>query len=175
MVTLRCTASFLKRLGPPEPEAAPTRVLGDWYSKVITTRPRHLALCINERSLLVVAVPVAPISAFLDRFASAARNRINQIAAGADKRLSEIGAFADIRVGRTANRSVLSSLNEFAFLAQHYLAAHPDGDLEELGLFLCETPCSPLQTDWPWLEAELLLTGAVASDSRGHRFPRRVI
>ena len=159
MVTLRGTAGLLSRLHQPLAEDSPTGVLGDWYAKVIVVRPRVLVLCVNERSLLSVVVPLAPASGLLDRFVAAASQRIDQVEVDPSKRRAEIEALIPSRVGRTKRRSVLSSLNHFAFAAQDWLAEDPNGDLEALGRWLCDTPCFPLRTTWPWTEAQMLLEG----------------
>jgi hypothetical protein len=126
----------------------------------VTTRPRHLALCTNERTLLSVVVPLAPIAAFVPRFQAAAQRRVSQINTSAAARQLEIVALARITLAPTANRSVLSSMTQFAFAARAWLEESPFGDLEELGLWLCDTPCSALQTHFPWEEAEMLLSRA---------------
>lgn len=78
MITLRCTQRLLARLraGLPAEEIPPAGKLGDWYANVIAARPRALALCTNERTLLSVVVPIAPGRDFLNRFRDAALKRI---------------------------------------------------------------------------------------------------
>jgi hypothetical protein len=45
-------------------------------------------------------------------------------------------------------------MNEFKYAIDASLE-HRSGDgLEALGQWLCDTPCFPLSTTWPWLEAE---------------------
>ena len=171
MLTLRCTAALLKRVGPAQPDTRPSGVLGDWYAKMLMTRPRQLVLCLNERTLLAVVVPLAPAVHLRERFAEAARHRINQIPVSAEQRLAEIGALTDVRIGRTANRSVISSLNQAEFEAQCHFEDHPGTDLEELGLWLSDTPRSALTTDWPWSEAELLLAGGPLLHRKTARTP----
>jgi hypothetical protein len=56
-----------------------------------------------------------------------------------------------------------------------WLERRPADDLDALGLSLCDTPCSPLKTHWPWLEAELLLTGTVAPGRKPFKFSAHVI
>jgi len=133
--------------------------LGDWYANVIASRPRALALCTNERTLLSVVVPISPGRDFAGRFRAAALMRVQQIPVPAAMRLEETGAFTDLRVHRTRSRSVLASMNQLGWGAEVWLRERPSGDLEELGLWLCDTPCSALETHWPWKEAVLLLTG----------------
>ena len=161
MVIVRCTASLLKRLRQPLADGESTGALGDWYAKVVCTRPRVLVLCVNARSLLSVVVPLAPTSSFLDRFGVAACRRIGQIEAAPDRRQVELDALASLGVARTRDRSVLSSMNHFAYAASTWLLEQPDGDLEDLGRWLCDTPCFPLRTTWPWMEARSLLGGPV--------------
>jgi hypothetical protein len=181
MVALRCTAALLKRLRVTAvAETGPaTGLLGDWCAKPIRFRGPPLVLCSNERSLLSVVIRLAPAATFGNRFAAAAQHRINQIPVAPSSRFAEIASLHPILVAKATNRSVLSSMTQLAFGAEAWLHAESDQaesfDLEALGERLCETPCSALSTHWPWLEAELLLTGAVSPDSRGLRSRRRVI
>lgn len=170
LITLRCVSSLLRRLGSSDPDAPPSGRLGDWYAKVVATRPRRLVLCTNERTLLCVVIPQAPQDRLRERFAAAVRTRLDQIPAPPAARLAEIGALTEVRLGRATNRSVLSSMTQFAFAVAAWLEERPADDLESLGLWLCDTPCSPLETHWPWLEAELLLTGTVAPGRRPFHF-----
>jgi hypothetical protein len=175
VVTLRCVSSLLRRFGPPDPEAPPTGRLGDWYAKPVAARPRHLVLCTNERTLLSVVIPRAPERHLRERFALAAEARLRQIPAPADVLRTEVGALTEVRLGRATSRSVLSSMTHFGHAVGAWLAERGADDLEALGLWLCDTPCFPLATHWPWLEAELLLTGGVAPDRRPVRCRADVI
>ena len=73
--------------------------------------------------------------------------------------MKERAALADVQLGRATNRSVIGSINEFTYAIDAWFAHRSGDDLEALGLWLCDTPCFPLRTTWPWREAELLLTG----------------
>ncbi len=175
MTTLRCTAKLLRRLGSVPSDTTPSGRLGDWYAKIVATRPRHLVLCTNERSLLCVVVPLAPQAQLRERFAAAARARVDQIPVAPRMRSVEIAAVSNVQFGRATSRSVLGSMTEFGYAVQAWLETSPTDDLDELGLWLCDTPCAPLQTKWPWLEAELLLAGSVAPGRRPHKYPAHVI
>ena len=175
MATLRCTAKLLRRLGASDSEALPSGRLGDWYANVVATRPRHLVLCTNERTLLCVVVPLAPHAKLTERFITAACARLNQIPVASSLRAAEMEALTDVRLGRATNRSVLGSMREFGYAVQAWLERRTADDLDALGLWLCDTPCSPLQTHWPWLEAELLLAGSVAPGRRPLKFSAPVI
>ena len=161
MVILRCTKRLTSHLSKKQPwqEGISSGGLGDWYGNLIRGPSRRLALCTNERTLLSVVVPVAPSSGFLERFHEAALKRIRQLPVPASRRLAEAGAFSDLSLALTRSRSVLASMNQLGWGAEVWLRERPDGDLEELGLWLCDTPMSALATHWPWKEAVLLLTG----------------
>jgi hypothetical protein len=132
-------------------------------------------LCTNERTLLCVVVPFAPSSELTHRFAAAARAQLDKIPVAASLRRAEMEALGIVRLGRATNRSVLGSMREFGYAIQTWLERDAANDLDALGLWLCDTPCSPLQTHWPWLEAELLLSGSVAPGRSPLRFPEHVI
>ena len=165
MISLRCTQRLLSRLGGSD-EAPPgarsgSSALGDWYGNLLVSRPRYLVLCTNAVTLLSVVVPLAPARGLVGRFREAAKYRIMQVNAPLESRSAEVNALVEIRLDRTESRSVLASMNQLAFGAQVWLENCPGGDLEELGRWLCDTPCSALRTSWPFHEAELVLTGRV--------------
>ena len=166
MITLRCTRRLLTRLGDVDEAVSATSAglgtLGDWYGNLLVNRPRQLVLCTNALTLLSVVVPLAPAHGFIERFREAARLRVAQAVTSPESRIAELGALAEIRLGRSESRSVLASMNQLGFSARVWLEVRPAGDLEELGQWLCDTPCSALRTHWPFHEAELLLTGRVA-------------
>lgn len=171
MTILRCSAQLLRRISPATLDAtsseSPSGRLGDWYARIVNARPRHLVLCTSERTLLSVVVPVAPQDRLLDRFIAAAQRRIDQIDAPAVARMRERAALADVWIGRSTNRAVIGTMNQFAYAVDAWLDDHSSEDLEGLGQWLCDTPCSALRTDWPWLEAQVLLTESERLDGRG--------
>ena len=136
---------------------------------------RPAVLCTNERSLLCVVVPLAPRRNLLRRFTAAAAHRILQIPADPDLISGEMLALDPPRFGRCVNRSVIATMHQLMYSAEAWLAERRDGGLEELGFWLCDTPCTAISTHWPWLEAELLLTGTVASGRRPLKSPMHVL
>ena len=176
MITLRCTASLLKQLGgETAPDSPPTSRLGDWDAKLVATRPKHLVLCTNERTLLCAVIPFAPAKDLRNRFAVAAERLIRQIPAPDPIVATEVAALADIRLGQAHDRSVRSSMTHFGYAVESWLAHERGLDLENMSLWLCDTPCFPLETDWPWLEAELILTGSVAAGRKPFKHRDHVI
>ena len=56
---------------------------------------------------------------------------------------------ADVAFMKTANRSVVGSMNEFAFLAAGYREYLGTADLVTLSMRLADTPCSPIKFNSP--------------------------
>ena len=146
MVIVRCTRKLLERVGPPAKLGpASTTLLGDWYGTYLPWRPRQVALMVNERTLLPVLVPLAPAATLLRRFtdqlsAVLAAHQIPEAVASA-----EVSATRYAWPSTTSNRSVVGSMNEFAFLAE--ANRHAEGsvtDLVDLSVKLARTPCGPL-------------------------------
>ena len=69
MFNLHCSQKLLDRLGTKGvvPTESSTNILGNWYAKVIFTKPQ-VALFVNERTLLPVLMPFAPATNLVERF-----------------------------------------------------------------------------------------------------------
>jgi hypothetical protein len=104
---------------------------------------------------------LSPSPTLIDRFRSAALARIRQIPVSAEILAHECSALDNPRIGSAKNRSVISAMNHLTYGIEAWLACPHPNDLEHLGLTLCDTPISSISTHWPWLEAELLLTGSI--------------
>lgn len=158
MYTLRCTKKLLDRVGLPIESSppAPTTVLGDWYATALFWRPQ-VALLLNERTLLPVLMPLAPAATLVSRIPDEVapildRHRVNQSIID-----RELSAMSEVSVAKTANRSILGTMNEFAFLAEVYRVRMESGDLRGLSMRLAETPCSAIKHSSPArLIAEIL-------------------
>ena len=113
MITLRCTRKLLDRAGVPAKAETvpPTTVLGDWYANLIFARPQQLALCINERSLLVVILPARGFKSVAPRFGAQVGSLLVRIGVPAAAVAAEEQAMQEFRFGPTANRWVLRCLN----------------------------------------------------------------
>ncbi len=118
MITVRCTRKLLARAGVPakvdtEP---PTTVLGDWYSNLIIARPQQLALCMNERSLLVAILPARDFKNVAPRFRAQVVSLLTRIGVPAAAVAAEEKAMQEFGFGPTANRKVLGCLNQAAMV-----------------------------------------------------------
>ncbi len=143
--TIHATKKLLDRVKRPVAEAVePTTPLGNWYATALFWRPQ-VALFVNERTLLPVFLPLAPASSLAQRFPDQVRRVLD--AHGVDPRFAdhEIRSMVDGCYAKTASRSLLGVMNEFAFLGSvHRDEYRADHDLVALSVWLAETPMSPL-------------------------------
>jgi hypothetical protein len=145
VLIVRATKKLLDRIGPPnlgEKEQS-TTLMGQWYATAAFWKP-HVALFVNEATLLPVLMPLAPAATLLARFP-------RQVAAvlaahGTPDTVidEELRQMRDRRLAKTANRSVVGIMNEFTFLAETYRGDTPVPDLLALAMRLATTPCGPL-------------------------------
>ncbi len=159
MFVVHATKKVLDRCGGPSPVDVPTTTtLGDWYATALFWKPQ-VALFVNEQTRLPIFVQLAPAATLLDRFVIhlgvvLGAHGINPRFVGA-----ELAEMADHRLAKTASRSVLGTMNDFAHLAEHHREQDPGVGLLEQSLSLAHTPCGPLQdrTGFPDLELKALV------------------
>lgn len=144
MVVVRGTKKFLQRVGGVDASGGVSSgALGDWYANVWFWRPQ-VALFVNECSLLPVLVPLAPAASVLERFPAGFAEVARQIGVNEAALEAELGVMSDRYLAKTASRSVLGVMNEFAHLADNYRWQNEVIDLNELSLWLANVPCGPL-------------------------------
>lgn len=103
-----------------------------------------MALVVNERTLLPVLLPLAPAATLAQRFPVALRDVLRALDMPAQFIDSEIDGMSEVVYAKTANRSVLGVMNEFAYLAEGYRDQSGSIDPVALSLKLAGTPCGPL-------------------------------
>ena len=139
------TRKFLDRVSGPT--AAPidqsTTALGDWYATLLFWKP-HVALFVNESTLLPVLMPFAPAATIIDRFPTAVAPVLRAHCLSDSFIEHEVAEMTDHRLATTKNRSVIGIMNEFAHLGGAYRSSNGVHDLVALSLRLAETPCRPL-------------------------------
>jgi hypothetical protein len=142
--TLHCTKKLLDRIGPRVdlPRNASTR-LGNWYATALFWRP-HMALMVNERTLLPVMLPLAPAASLAKRFPAALEELLRTLGLPDEFIKAEIGNMGDVAYATTANRSVIGVMNMFAHHAEGYRDQNASIDPLALSLKLAQTPCGPL-------------------------------
>lgn len=143
--TIHATKKLLDRVKQPVgPAVEPTSALGNWYATALFWKPQ-VALLVNEATLLPVFVPLARAGRLAERFPEELRGVLD--AHGLDPRFvdQEVRAMCEGSFAKTASRSVVGVMNEFAFLGSVHRDQHGAGvDLIALSLFVSETPTSPL-------------------------------
>lgn len=164
MFTLRATSKLLKRMKatPDASPPPPTGLLGDWYANVHLLRPAHLVLAVSERTLLPVVVPAREMRDLPERIALAAGDVLRAIGVSEEQVIRELRHMCEWNVAKTNNRSVLGTMNDFAWMMEA-----GDGEtttLLERALLLARCPCGPLEMDSP-REATVALFAAAQSPS----------
>lgn len=145
MYTVHATKKLLDRVKQrPQPAGVePTSMLGNWYATYVAWRPQ-VVLFVNEQSLLPVLMPLAPAATLLERFPDRLAEVLRALDVPDDFIAEEIAAMGDAVWAKTANRSVVGSMNEFVFLAEAWRQRGRTDDPLAMSVHLADVPCSPL-------------------------------
>jgi hypothetical protein len=147
MVVLRCTQKLLVRLKQVGdlPAVESTTRLGDWYGNILRLGRRQHLLFISERSRLPVVLPIRELQRLATVFPDAVCERLAIVGVTAEDIADERTRMSEIAFGGTRNRSLLGTLNDYAFMAQSVDARRTEPESpEELMRFLSQTPILPL-------------------------------
>ena len=148
MVVLRCTQKLLQRLKQADdlPAVESTTRLGDWYGNVLEIGRRQMLLFISERSRLPVIIPIRDAKQLPTVFPEAVCEMLAIVGVPAASIADERSRMVEVAFGRTRNRSLLGTMNDFAFMAQSgdTKRAEPESP-EEVIRFLARTPILPLK------------------------------
>jgi hypothetical protein len=151
MMTLHCTRKLRDRLPAtlrrehPDPEGR----LVSWYANLLMTRPARLVLLVEEVSRLPVLLRARPLATLTRRIPDAVGEVLTALGVDPDVRDREHEAMRSVVVAPTASRSLLGTLNDFAFQLQCIREQTIELSLVDLSLALAETPVSPLRYDRP--------------------------
>src|SRR6476619_4485276 len=120
MLVLRCTQKLLARLKQTDtlPVVESTTRLGDWYGNTLRIGRRQHLLFISERSRLPVVIPIREVKRLGTVFPDAVCERLSIVGVAAADIADERMRMSELAFGRTRNRSLLGTLNDFAFMAQ---------------------------------------------------------
>lgn len=168
--TLRCTQKLLRRgLTGAAADAHADTLLGDWYANLLIARPRHLVLCVSERTLLPVAVVAKDIEYLPQRVVEAVVLVLRELRVEPSAIEAEHAAMRTWHVGRTASKRVVASLNELMFQLQNQLLLHPERSLLEHSLRLASVPMKGVE----YSSADRATTALFASAAALERIGRR--
>src|SRR5690349_16485125 len=128
MVVLRCTRKLLARLKQADNLAGveSTTRLGDWYGNILQLGRRQHMLFISERSRLPVVMPIREGKRLVSVFPDAVCEVLAHVGVLAEDMADERSRMSEIAFGRTRNRSLLGTMNDYAFLAQVGNARRPE-------------------------------------------------
>lgn len=142
MFTIRSTRRLLDRLrvSPVKTPEKPSTRLGDWYANLLPLEAGEFILCVSEKTLLPVMLPVIALPNIGQALSKAMVPVL--IGLGIEKKLIEQERFAMAQstFATTASRHIVGFMNEFAFMASTRLSEEPT-PLTELSLWLAATPC----------------------------------
>jgi hypothetical protein len=145
---VRCTKKLLDRMRVDVDltTPSPTTILGDWYANILRFGKQQYLLCVSEKTLLPVLLPATEARLLPKRLPGAVFDVLKRLGIpwGAIDR--EMGEMQEAVIGRTANRKVVGTLNEFSYAAPHRLVKGTS--LVDVALWLAETPCGAIGVAW---------------------------
>jgi hypothetical protein len=150
VVTLRCTQRVLKQLRIKPSSSVPqaTARLGDWYAGWVARR-RPLVMLMNERTLLVVLIPAAPIATLVTRCVAATRDLLLSMAVPDTEVAREIAAMESPVIATTADRRILGCMTE-ATLILRWLQSREDAPtLRDAEIYFADTMYSTIKYAHP--------------------------
>ncbi|MCB9852798.1 MAG: hypothetical protein H6819_06860 [Phycisphaerales bacterium] len=123
MMKLRCTRKLIDHfdethVSGPEPEM-PESLLGCWYANLVWYWRIPMALCVNERTLYAVVIPIGhsdSLESVYIRLIERVHDAVRRVGGGtevADRILEEYRG--GVRILPTNNRSLLGTMNDLAF------------------------------------------------------------
>ena len=144
MVILRATAKVLRSLTrSPGPVGGSDTALGDWYVNRIVVDRQPLLLMVSSTSLLPILDRARDVRHLPNRLPAVVTSRLERLGIPWPIIQAEAAAMVPVEVAKTADRSVLGILVDFAKSVPYYVGP---GSLDELALrraesLLADTPC----------------------------------
>lgn len=141
MTAFRCTAKLLKAM-KATPVADPTRPsgrLGEWTANLIRVSRIQLVLAVSESTRLGVVIDAAPYALIPGRFRHALFKALLHLEIPAEMAAAEAESLRDMEWAASNSRSVLGTLNQFAFLVESDLRYGQAHSARELTCRLAQT------------------------------------
>jgi len=144
MVILRRTQKLASQL-PATADALPPSdtALGDWYVNKFVVDRKPLVLLVSSRSLIALLVPARDVRSLPQRLAGLVAQRLTRMGIGSKLIDAEVAAMSPVGVGKTADRSVVGILVDFAFMIPYHLerGAWDETTLPFIEAKLAKNPC----------------------------------
>ena len=120
MFVVHGTKKFLERVhgaAPPPLDAQPaTNILGAWYATMLFWQPQ-VALFVNDPTRRPLFVPLAPAATVIQPMTQTASAVFTALGLGEEFITREVTEMGSHQLTKTANRTVLGSMNDFAYLS----------------------------------------------------------
>ena len=161
MFVFRCTRKLLTRLGEPAADVVPglsTTTLGDWYADILVTARQHVVLCVSEHARVPVVIPARELKTLAARLPEALAQVLADLAVPSKSIARELTEMGAAQFAKTASRSLLGTMNDYALPVTWALAEEPGLSLHRLSVQLTNTPVGPMKHDRPADVARLLLS-----------------
>jgi hypothetical protein len=146
-IVLRCARKLVVRLKQADHLTVieSTTRLGDWSGNILKLGRRQHLLFISERSRLPVVIPIREGKRLAEVIPDAVCEVLGLVGVAAADIADERSRMSEIAFGRARNRSLLGTLNDFAFIEQSVDARRTEPESpEEPVRFLSQTPILPL-------------------------------
>lgn len=161
MFILRCTRKLLAKLRV-RPEAVDsvrsTTRLGDWYADFLDNGRERVVLCVSEHARVPVVLSADDLKTFPSRFPGALGLVLNALSIPPSAVARELGEMQVVHFAKTASRSVLGTINDFAIPVTWAQVDDPGISLHRLSVRLTDTPVGPLKHECPADVVRRLLT-----------------
>ena len=163
MITLRCTKKLRNYLeiGITKELKPTSSIMGDWYANLVPTVAGDLILFTNQKTLLSAILPVSEISEFEALFVLRVVNVFGLIGIPVDIARGEIKKFFPIQYAKTDNRSILGTMNDYAYQLQMWAELSSEENplsLSDVEYELSQNPCGAMNYRSPIeVTRELLL------------------
>lgn len=134
MTAFRCTAKLLKAMkatAVANPAPASNR-LGDWTANLVRVSRIQLVLAVSEPTRLGVVIDAAPYAQMPERFALALFDVLLHLDIPADMAAAEAYSLRHMELAASNSRSVLGTLNQFAFQIENDLGHGQASSAREL-------------------------------------------
>ncbi len=161
MFTIRCTGKLLKRIGHkpglPAPAVESSTALGDWHANILFFHRAQALLFTSDTSRLAVVAPARDARNLGRHLTIALAELLEHLAIPLEWIQAEVSEMAELGIAPTRSRSVLATMNDYAF--QIEVRFHQWGGFFplQMSLDLSGCPSGPLGYQRPYEVTEALL------------------